>query len=186
MNTKLLMTLTTMVTMVVSSCQRNTYQGSFPSYSGNKSAPNSTIKRADKPPTPSTDTRKTGAKVVNFYNGTFENALAEAQRTGKGLMLDFTAKWCGPCQLMGKETFRNSSVADVAQKLYIPVKVDIEQFSGMDIADRFKVSQYPTIVFLDSKGKYVNRIKGFYPSSNLIVEMKKNSRMKNANYLSSL
>lgn len=125
-----------------------------------------------------------GSAGIKFYAGTYAQALAEARKTGKGLILDFGAKWCGPCKLMDKNTFSNLEVGLAVNKGFIALKIDVEQFAGMDIAEKYRVSQYPTVIFLDSKGKTFNRIKGYFPPESFLVEL--NKPKSGSSFLSSL
>ncbi len=129
--------------------------------------------------------QKPAAQHVTFFTGSFDDLLKEAKRTRKAIFLDFTAIWCGPCQQMEKETFANATVAAVSNDSYLAYKVDIDWFVGMDIAEKYNVKQYPTIVFLDSQGRYLSRIKGFYAPQYFVQYLKQYSG-KSANVLTSL
>jgi len=76
----------------------------------------------------------------------------------RGLVYDFGAKWCGPCQ----------QVAPVVEKLQregLPIrKVDIDQ--QRNLADRFQVQQIPTFVLVVD-GKEVDRVTGKLTESDL-------------------
>lgn len=123
---------------------------------------------------------------VTFFTGSFDDLLKEAKRTRKAIFLDFTATWCGPCRQMEKETFANAKVATVSSESYLAYKVDIDWFVGMDIAEKYNVKQYPTIVFLDYQGRYLNRIKGFYAPEYFVQYLKQYSGKTATNVLTSL
>ena len=116
------------------------------------------------------------AMNVAFFKGSFDELLQEARRQKKAIFLDFMATWCGPCKQMDAETFANNQVASVANRQFLAYKVDIDWFEGMDIADRYRVIQFPTVVFLDSEGRYIDRVKGFQAPdafSKLLQQMSK-------------
>lgn len=77
-------------------------------------------------------------------------AERESRATGKPMLLDFTAEWCGPCQDMRRTTW---SDAAVAQSLagYIPVQIDLDTHA--DLATQFGVSAIPHLVVVESDGK---------------------------------
>lgn len=85
-------------------------------------------------------------------------ALQEAKSSGKPVMVDFYTEWCGWCKKLDSDTYTNSNVQKLAEK-FICVKVDAEKTP--EIAARYGVSGYPTIVFLNSSGTPVERIVGY-------------------------
>lgn len=81
------------------------------------------------------------------------DGLRESQRTGKPILYDFTAHWCGFCKLMDKNVFQVPQDASKINALYVPVVVmDVRREEGrnpQDISDlqaKYRVGGYPTLV----------------------------------------
>lgn len=79
----------------------------------------------------------------------YKTAQAESQRTGKPILLDFTADWCGPCQEMRRTTWSDATVA-AALSDYIPTQVNID--TNPELASQFEVRAIPHIVIVNSGG----------------------------------
>ena len=88
----------------------------------------------------------------------FEKALALAKETGKPLMLDFSADWCKPCQVMDKEFWTLSEVVKAVQP-FIAVKVNFD--SERKVVKRYNVSAIPYVVFTDPVGNAITARLGF-------------------------
>ncbi len=79
-------------------------------------------------------------------------ALKEAEQTNKLLLLDFTADWCPPCQVMKHDVWPRESVRAAVEAGYIPVYLDVDAPSSADAAMRYGVRQIPTILITDASG----------------------------------
>ena len=66
--------------------------------------------------------------------------------------------WCGPCKQMDEWVYTADSVVDAASSL-ISAKVDGDDFP--DIAKRFDVSGYPTMIRLEPNGEITGRLVGY-------------------------
>ena len=91
----------------------------------------------------------------------FEEALKRARQSGKPLMIDFWANWCGWCHRLDQTTYVDPTVTKLAED-FVPVKVNTE--GGMkdeQIARRYGVSSLPTIAFVSPSGRPLMRLTGF-------------------------
>ena len=88
----------------------------------------------------------------------FKKAQQEARASGKPLLLDFTAPWCKPCQMMDREFWVRDDVIQAA-KPFIAVKVDFD--AKKNLVDRYKVSAIPFVAFTDPLGNMVTFRRGF-------------------------
>lgn len=115
---------------------------------------------------------------TSFFTGSFQELKEEAKRLKKPILLDFSASWCAPCQKMDRDTYSDEVVASLVSIKYFAFKVDVEQLEGMEIAEKYQVFQYPTLVFLDYNGSVMGRLKGFYPPDYFIRILEKNLKRK--------
>ncbi len=61
-----------------------------------------------------------------------EEALAEAKRTGKPILLSVGYAACHWCHVMAHESFEDQTTADVMNELYVNIKVDREERPDID------------------------------------------------------
>lgn len=107
---------------------------------------------------------------TNFYSGSYNDFLREARKQDKIAILDFWAAWSPSCEKMDKETFNNPEVAKYINEQFLIYRVNVDTFDGMEIANRFKVESFPTLIKLNSRGRFEKEWKGFFPA-NYLKEM---------------
>ena len=94
--------------------------------------------------------------------GNFEALVA----TGKPLVLDFWATWCGPCRRLAPVI---EELAKDYEGIAIVGKCDVEE--DEDLAMRFGVRNIPTVVFIKG-GEEVDRSVGLVPRAVLEDKLK--------------
>lgn len=99
---------------------------------------------------------------IQFEHGDWQETLDKAGKEGKLVFLDAYTTWCGPCKLLAKNTFPDSAVGAFFSKHFIAAKIDMEKGEGPDIAQRYGVNVYPTLIFTDAKGEMVHRAAGYF------------------------
>jgi thioredoxin 1 len=88
------------------------------------------------------------AQIINSEN--FEQLVA----TGKPIVLDFWATWCGPCRRLGPII---EELAHDYEGQAVIGKCNIEE--DEDLPVRFKVVSIPTVLFIKD-GQVVDKIVG--------------------------
>ena len=119
--------------------------------------------------------KATGAQApasgIDWRDG-FDAALAESARTGKPVLLDFTASWCPPCKVMKHEVWPNPQVAQAVAEGYVPLLVDVDDPRNAEVAQRYGVRGIPSILVVDAQGKVLRQ--GSYMSKSDMLDFLKN------------
>lgn len=98
---------------------------------------------------------------INFFHGTWEEALAKAKEEDKLIFLDAYATWCGPCKRMAKNVFPQAELSTVFNENFINYKMDMEKGVGPALAKKLKLEAYPTLYFLDANTDLVSKSIGY-------------------------
>jgi thiol:disulfide interchange protein len=107
--------------------------------------------------------------LVKFQKANeLSEVLAKAAAENKWIYVDFGAKWCVPCQIMKRDVYKSQEIADFFNKNFITYLVDIEKDEGPDLKIIFNVNSYPTLLFIDSKGRETLRKEGGLSASTLL------------------
>ncbi|MCF8246631.1 MAG: thioredoxin family protein [Saprospiraceae bacterium] len=101
-----------------------------------------------------------GAQGIDFFHGSFKEALEESQKSGKPIFMDAYAKWCGPCKRMAATTFKDESVGEYFNKNFINLKIDWEESEGVSLRSKYNVSAFPTLFFISSDGEVIQKVVG--------------------------
>lgn len=80
-----------------------------------------------------------------------ENNFDELLGSGKPLMVDFGAEWCGPCKALAPMV---EELAEVYEQQATIATCDVEE--NNDLAVRYSIRNVPTIIFFKD-GKEVGR-----------------------------
>lgn len=115
----------------------------------------------------------TDGEGIHFTHGSWEEIIAKAKSENKLIFADCYTTWCGPCKMLSKKVFPQKEVGDYFNANFINVKIDCEKGEGVDLKNKFGVSAFPTMLFIDpSNEKVLHRVVGFRPAEELIKEAK--------------
>ena len=96
-----------------------------------------------------------------------EKAAALAQASGKPILYEFSAEWCGPCKLLDRD-FADPTVAARINAAYVPAHiVDRIREDGRNAADveelqrRYEISGFPALVAAAPDGRLLGKQEGY-------------------------
>lgn len=109
-------------------------------------------------------------RSIEFRKDEWKKILEVARSENKMIFVDCYTSWCGPCKMLSNTVFTNDSVADFYNQHFINVKVDMEKGEGPELAKRYEVKAFPTLLYVDKAGDLVHCVVGFQPVRKLIQE----------------
>lgn len=86
--------------------------------------------------------------------------LDKASARDKLVFLDLYTDWCLPCKLMEQDVYSDQKIGDYLSDNFVCYKVNAEKANGPDLAFLFEVKAYPTLLWLNEKGRVVQRHEG--------------------------
>ncbi len=101
-------------------------------------------------------------EIINTTDTDFENDI---NVTGKLVLVDLWAEWCGPCKMM--EPVLEEIAGKMEDSLQV-VKINIDQ--NQETPMKFNVMNIPTLLFFKD-GKEVDRVIGAVPKKQLIKKI---------------
>jgi thioredoxin-related protein len=110
---------------------------------------------------------------INFEKRLNWSQIKEkAKKENKYIFLDTYTTWCAPCKAMENDIFPQKKVGDFFNQNFLNVKVQIDRTKkdneaikswytdAKEIEKEYKISLFPTYLFLNPKGELVHEIKG--------------------------
>lgn len=115
-------------------------------------------------PTPGVKTEK----GISFIEQDWQKALDSAKANNKLVFLDIYATWCGPCKMLKKNTFTDEAAGKFFNEHFINVSVDGESGVGPELAEKFRIVGYPSLIITDATGKIILETAGYVDANYLI------------------
>jgi thiol:disulfide interchange protein len=111
-----------------------------------------------------------------------DRAAALARASGKPILYDFTAAWCGPCRLLDAD-WKDAGIAQTVNAGFVPSRVvDRQREDGKnpdDVAElerRYEVEGFPTLVAAAPDGRLIGKLEGYRGRGALVRFLEEASR----------
>jgi len=97
------------------------------------------------------------SKNIQFISDAQE-AIKAIKDTKKTIFIDLYVEGCEPCATMKKREY--IGVADYYNKNFLNISLDANG-AGKELAQRFNISNFPSLLFLTEKGDYKYSVRGY-------------------------
>ncbi len=99
-------------------------------------------------------------------------AIKKAKSKNLPIMIDIYTDWCIWCKELDKNTYANEKVIETAKKI-VSVKLNPETSEeGEEIAKKYGVKGYPTILFINADGFVLENVGGYVEGEKFVPYMK--------------
>ena len=117
---------------------------------------------------PSSEIQVVNKGHVQIISAEYHEMMQQVNVENKYALLKFGAKWCVPCRLMEETVFQDEQVNLYLDQYFRTLKVDIDEFDGINLKQHFKVNRIPAFVILDSQGAIVERFEKSFSTSEML------------------
>lgn len=112
---------------------------------------------------------------IKFFEGSLAELKAEAKKQNKPVFIDCFTTWCGPCKMLSTKIFTDPKVAEFYNKNFVNYELDMEKGEGRDFAKEYKITGYPTLIYLNNDWQILYRNMGASDAGYFLSEGKRAS-----------
>ena len=109
----------------------------------------------------------------------WDAGMREAGSSKRYVLVDVYTDWCGWCKRMDRDVYARPDVRDYLARKFVTIKINAEagepaKFEGRDftsktLASRFRVTGFPTTVFLRPNGDHLANVPGYIPADRFLL-----------------
>jgi len=112
---------------------------------------------------------------IDYVDGFVQLSFAQANKLSSErklhLFIYFYTEWCGPCKELDKKVFPVAAFQEFAASI-VSVQVDANSDRGEQVAVRYGVKSYPTMIVCEPGGREIERFFGFSPTAKFVRTIK--------------
>jgi thioredoxin-related protein len=112
-------------------------------------------------------------KGVSFKTSNINAVLDSAKKQNKIVFINLWATWCGWCTNMKNNVFTQKEVGNYFNKNFISIRLNGEKGEGRKIRDKYGITAYPAMIFVNANGQLIGGKLGYTKSKELIELAKK-------------
>ena len=102
----------------------------------------------------------------------FGKGINEASKTNKPALVFIKTDWCKLCKEMENTVFSDKKIQKYMNENLVPIKLNAEnkatiatingkKYSSFEIARKYKIKYFPTILIMEPNGKLKNKLTGY-------------------------
>ena len=109
----------------------------------------------------------------------WNDGLREASASQRPVLVDVYTDWCVWCKRMERDVYARADVREYLSRRFVTVKLNAEspapstyegrRLTGASIAARFRVTGYPTTVFLKAGGEHLVNVPGYVDADRFLL-----------------
>ena len=113
---------------------------------------------------------------------TWNDGLRTAAASNRFIIVDAYTDWCGWCKRMDRDVYARAEISDYLRKRFVTIKLNAEsntaaRYEGRNltaagVAQHFRVSGYPTTIFLRPNGDHMANVPGYVPADRFLLMLR--------------
>lgn len=110
-----------------------------------------------------------GSAAELKWGSDLKKAAAESQKTGKPILITFTASWCHYCHKLLDETFADQKVIARVNEYFVPVVLDADE--NERAVQLLEIEAFPSTVVISPELNILGRITGFHKAPQMVQHL---------------
>lgn len=100
----------------------------------------------------------------------YSQALQEAKKTQRPILVKVSATWCSYCTKMKHETLDAETVVSEVEENFVPLALDADRDS--ELVRKFRVSTYPTTIVVAPDRTILRRMTGYQSQGQFVSSLR--------------
>ncbi len=111
------------------------------------------------------------AETPVAFSESWDEARAEAKRSGRRILAYFTGDYCGWCRVLEKRTFTDAEVVELSEH-FVRVELNTGEERNARLADEYRIESIPRSFIMTPEGQVVDKRTGYIPAAEYAAWLK--------------